>query len=222
MANKYSLILLGAVGVGKGTQAQRLSRQAGIPQISTGDLLRAEVQAGTELGVKAREVMNRGELVPDDVIIDMVRNRLLQDDAVRGAIFDGFPRTVPQAEAMEKLLPDVGLPEPRVISIEVPQEEIIDRLSSRRVCTTCGAVFNMKTNPAAVEQHRCPKGEANVILRDDDRPDTVLQRLKVYEEKTLPLINYYRKSGNLRQVSGIGTEDQVFARVLIAMDPDLT
>jgi adenylate kinase len=222
MANKYSLILLGAVGVGKGTQAQRLSQQAGIPQISTGDILRAEGEAGTELGLKAREIMNRGELVPDDVIIDMVRKRLLQDDAVRGAIFDGFPRTVPQAEAMEKLLLDVGLPEPRVISIEVPQDVIVERLSSRRVCATCGAVFNLKTNPEAIEKHRCPKGEANIILRDDDQPDTVLQRLKVYEEKTLPLINHYRNGGNLRQVSGIGTEDQVFARILIAMDPDLS
>jgi adenylate kinase len=222
MANKYSLILLGAVGVGKGTQAQRLSQQAGIPQISTGDILRAEVQAGTELGLKAREVMNSGELVPDDVIIDMVHKRLLQDDAVRGAIFDGFPRTVPQAEALDKLLPDVGLPEPRVISIEVPQDVIVERLSSRRVCTTCGAVFNLKMNADAIDKHRCPKGEPNIILRDDDRPDTVLQRLKVYEEKTLPLITYYRNVGNLRQVSGIGTEDQVFARILIAMDPEIS
>jgi adenylate kinase len=218
---KYTLILLGAIGVGKGTQAQRLAQHLEIPQISTGDILRAEAQAGTDLGRKARDLMNRGELVPDDVIIDMVRGRLRADDAVRGAIFDGFPRTVPQAQALDSLLADVDLPLPRVINIEVPQEVIIERLSSRRVCLNCGATFNLQMNPSAVEQHRCPRGQANIIQREDDQPDTILQRLKVYEEKTLPLINYYRKNGNLRQISGLGTENEVFARLLIAMDPEL-
>ncbi|RPH95824.1 adenylate kinase [candidate division KSB1 bacterium] len=220
--NKYVLILLGAIGVGKGTQAQRLAQHLKIPQISTGDILRAEVQAGTELGLEAQRIMNRGELVPDDVIIEVVRKRLLEPDAVRGAILDGFPRTVPQAQALDGLLKDIDLPTPNVVSIEVPQEEIVDRLSSRRVCATCGAVFNLKMNAAAMEQHACPKGQANIIQRDDDRPDTVLQRLKVYEEKTMPLINYYRRAGALRQVSGIGSENEVFARILIAMDPELT
>ncbi len=219
--SKYTLILLGAVGVGKGTQAQRLAQHLEIPQISTGDILRAEAQAGTELGNKASELMNRGELVPDDVIIDMVRRRLLADDAVRGAIFDGFPRTVPQAQALETLLEDVNLPAPRVISIEVPPEVIIDRLSARRVCTTCGATFSLKTNPQVTEQHRCPKGQPNVIQREDDQPATIQARLKVYDEKTLPLINYYRKNGNLRQISGLDSENEVFARLLIAMDPEL-
>jgi adenylate kinase len=220
--SKYTLILLGAIGVGKGTQAQRLARQLQIPQISTGDLLRAEVQAGSDLGLKAKEIMNRGELVPDDVIIDMVRKRLEADDAVRGAIFDGFPRTVPQAEAMEKLLEDMSLPAPRVISIEVPQDIIVERLASRRACTTCGATFNIKASPQAIDQHRCPKGgQPNIIQRDDDKEETVLQRFKVYEEKTLPLVNYYRKTGALRQISGLDSEDEVFARVLIAMDPEL-
>jgi adenylate kinase len=173
------------------------------------------------LGCKAADIMNRGQLVPDDVIIDMVRKRLQADDAVRGAIFDGFPRTIPQAEALDSLLKEVGLPDPRVISIEVPQEEIVERLSSRRVCATCGAVFNTKTGADAIVRHKCPKGEPNVVLRDDDRPDTVLQRLQVYHEKTAPLIGYYKKLGNLRTVSGVGSEDEVFARILIAMDPDL-
>ncbi|HEY3296018.1 MAG TPA: adenylate kinase [bacterium] len=220
--SKYTLILLGAVGVGKGTQAQRLSRNLGVPQISTGDILRAEVQAGSDLGLKAKEIMNRGDLVPDEVIIEMVRKRLLEDDAVRGAIFDGFPRTVPQAQALDGLLAELELPAPRVISIEVPEEVIIERLSSRRVCTTCGATFNAAMNAQAIEQHRCPKGKPNIIQRDDDKPDTVLARLKVYEEKTLPLVNYYRKNGALRPVSGLGTEDEVFARILIAMDPELS
>ncbi len=219
--SKYTLILLGAIGVGKGTQAQRLSKNLGVPQISTGDILRAEVQAGTDLGLKANEIMNRGDLVPDDVIIEMVRKRLLEDDAVRGAIFDGFPRTVPQAQALDGLLAELDLPPPRVISIEVPEEVIIERLSSRRVCTVCGATFNLALNPQAIDQHRCPKGKPNIIQRDDDKPETVLARLKVYEEKTLPLVNYFRKSGALRQVPGLGTEDEVFARILIAMDPEL-
>ncbi len=219
--NKYTLLLLGAVGVGKGTQAQRLSQNLRIPQIATGDILRADVQAGSDLGRRAEEVMNRGQLVPDDVIIDMVRQRLQADDAVRGAIVDGFPRTIPQAEALEALLKDVGLPAPRVISIEVPQEDIVNRLSSRRVCVTCGAVFNTQTGADAIAHHQCPKGVPKIILRDDDRPETVLHRLQVYHEKTAPLIDYYRKLGNLRTVSGVGSEDEVFARILIAMDPDL-
>jgi adenylate kinase len=219
--SKLTLILLGAMGVGKGTQAQRLAQHLVIPQISTGDILRAEAQAGTELGSKARELMNRGELVPDDVILDMVRHRLLRDDAVRGAIFDGFPRTTPQAQALEPLLEEMSLPAPRVISIEVPEEEIIERLSSRRVCTTCGATFSLKTKPLAAEQHRCPKGQPNIIQREDDLPETIAARLRVYNEKTLPLINYYRKNGSLRQISGLGTESEVFARLLIAMDPEL-
>ena len=215
-------MLLGAVGVGKGTQAQRLSQHLQIPQIATGDILRSEVQAGSDLGRKAADIMNRGELVPDDVIIEMVRKRLQSDDAVRGAIFDGFPRTIAQAEALDVLLKEVGLPEPRVISIEVPQEVIVDRLSSRRVCATCGAVFNLKNSPEAMERHRCPQGEPNIMLRDDDRADTVLQRLRVYHEKTAPLIGYYNKLGGLRTVSGEGSEDEVFARILIAMDPELS
>jgi adenylate kinase len=220
--SKYTLILLGAIGVGKGTQAQRLAAQLQIPQISTGDLLRAEVQAGTDLGLKAKEIMNRGELVPDDVILDMVRKRLEADDAVRGAIFDGFPRTVPQAQAVDALMEALSLPLPRVVSIEVPQEIIVERLASRRVCTTCGATFNIKANPQCAELHKCPKGQANVIQREDDKEETIRQRFIVYEEKTLPLVNFYRKSGALRQISGLGTEDEVFARVLIAMDPELS
>ncbi len=219
---KYTLMLVGAVGAGKGTQAQRLAQQLRIPQISTGDILRSEVLAGTELGKQAADQMNRGELVPDDVIVEMVRKRLQQDDAVRGAIFDGFPRTIPQAEALDSLLKDVGLPEPRVISIEVPQDLIVERLSSRRQCTTCGAVFTLPRDEQAIADHRCPQGESCIVLRDDDRPETVTQRLRVYHEKTAPLIGYFKKLGNLRAVSGVGTEDEVFARILIAMDPDLS
>ena len=219
---KNTVIMLGAVGVGKGTQAQRLVNYLRVPQISTGDILRAEVQAGSPLGAKAKEIMNRGELVPDDLIIDIVRKRLDQDDAVRGAIFDGFPRTIPQAQALEKLLAEINLPAPRVVSIEVPKDAIIDRLSSRRVCTSCGATFSIKTAPDVETNHKCPKGAPKVIQREDDKPATIGQRLKVYEEKTAPLIEFYKKGEQLRAVDGVGTEDQVFARVLIALDPDLT
>lgn len=219
---KNTVILLGAVGVGKGTQAQKLVHYLKIPQISTGDILRAEVQAGSDLGQKAKQIMDRGELVPDDVIIDIVRKRLLQDDAVRGAIFDGFPRTIPQAEALDKLLVEVGLPAPRVVSIEVPTEQIVERLASRRVCVTCGATFSTKTHPAIEQEHKCPKGDGKIIQREDDKPDTVLSRLKVYEEKTAPLLGFYKKSETLRIVSGVGNEEQVFARILIALDPDLS
>jgi len=209
---------LGAVGVGKGTQAKMLVESLRIPHVSTGDILRAEVQAGTDLGLQAKEVMDRGELVGDEIIIGMVRNRLQQNDAGRGVIFDGFPRTAPQAEALDELLEEVDLPEPIVVSIEVPDEDIIDRLSSRRVCTNCGAVFNLKIDAEAPQTHKCPDGEPNVIQRDDDRPDTVRKRLEVYREKTAPLIDYYKRKGALRPVSGVGSQDEVFARVLIALD----
>jgi adenylate kinase len=220
MAN-FSVIMLGAVGVGKGTQAIKLVDSLHLPHISTGDILRAEVQAGTTLGLKAKEIMDRGDLVGDDIIIEMARNRLSQNDAGRGAIFDGFPRTIPQAEALDALLKELGLADPLVISIELPDEEIIQRLSSRRVCTTCGAVFNLKMNAVEIDNHRCSKGEANIIHRDDDKPDTIRRRLEVYREKTAPLINYYRKKDALRPVSGEGTQEEVFARVLIALDPGM-
>jgi adenylate kinase len=161
-------------------------------------------------------------LVSDDVIIGMVKNRLQKDDAVRGAIFDGFPRTIPQAEALGNLLVEMGLPEPVVVNIDVPDDEIIRRLSSRRVCATCGAVFNLDMNPDAPAKHACPAGTPNIIQRDDDQPETVRKRLQVYQEKTAPLIDYYKKRSSLRTVSGMGNEKEVFARVLIALDSGIS
>ncbi len=219
---KHTIILLGAVGVGKGTQAQKLTSYFSIPQISTGDILRAEAAAGTELGLRAKEIMNRGELVPDDVIIEIVKKRLLQDDAVTGAIFDGFPRTIPQAEALSGVLKEVDLPQPLVVSIEVPTDVIVDRLASRRVCLTCGATFSVKSGADPAASHLCPKGNSQIIQREDDMADTVRQRLRVYEEKTAPLTNFYKKAGHLRQIDGVGSENEVFARVLIALDPELS
>lgn len=219
--SKFTVIMLGAIGVGKGTQAKQLVDALNIPHLSTGDILRGEVQAGTELGLKAKEIMDRGDLVGDDIVIDMVRNRLNQDDTGRGVIFDGFPRTIPQAEALEKLLEETGLPQPTVVSIELPDEVIIERLSTRRVCITCGATFNLAIDPEGPKNHSCPRNDCHVIHRDDDQPETIKRRLEVYREKTAPLIDYYKKKNALRPVSGEGTQQEVFARVLIALDPGL-
>lgn len=217
--SRYSIVLLGAVGVGKGTQAKKLVDALKVPQISTGDILRAEVQAQTELGKQVQEIMGRGELVADDLLIELVRSRLKKPDTARGAIYDGFPRTVPQADALEHLLAEEGLPTPLVISIEVPDEEIVGRLASRRVCLNCGATFNLTTDESAILSHKCPDGKsAMIVQRDDDKPETVHKRLQVYREKTAPLLDYYKRKRALKTVSGVGTANEVFARVLIELD----
>ncbi|MBK6909719.1 MAG: adenylate kinase [bacterium] len=217
--NRYSIILLGAVGVGKGTQAIKLVEALEVPQISTGDILRAEVQAQTPLGKQVQDTMNRGDLVADDLLIELVRVRLTKPDTARGAIFDGFPRTVPQADALEKLLADEGMPTAVVVSIEVPDNEIVERLASRRVCLTCGATFNLTLDEKAIAAHKCPGGGLpNIVQREDDKPETVQKRLQVYRDKTAPLLDYYRRKRALRVVSGTGTANEVFARVLIELD----
>ena len=217
--SRYSIVLLGAVGVGKGTQAKKLVEALRVPQISTGDILRSEIQAQTELGVQVQEIMGRGELVADDLLIAIVRSRLKKSDTARGAIFDGFPRTIPQADALEHLVLDESMPAPVVISIDVPDEEIIERLASRRVCLNCGATFNLNLDQAAIVSHKCPDGKAAMIVqRDDDKPETVQKRLQVYREKTAPLLDYYKRKRSLKTVSGTGTTNEVFARVLIELD----
>ncbi|MBL0061049.1 MAG: adenylate kinase [bacterium] len=217
--SRYSIVLLGAVGVGKGTQAKKLVEALKVPQISTGDILRGEVQAQTELGIRVQEIMGRGELVADDLLIAIVRSRLKKPDTARGAIFDGFPRTIPQADALEQLVLEEGMPAPVVISIEVPDEEIVDRLASRRVCLNCGATYNLNTDQAAIAAHKCPDGKtAMIVQRDDDKPETVQKRLQVYREKTAPLLDYYKRKRSLKTVSGTGTTNEVFARVLIELD----
>ncbi len=217
--SRYSIVLLGAVGVGKGTQAKKLVEALKVPQISTGDILRAEVQTQTELGIKVQEIMGRGELVADDLLIAIVRSRLKKQDTARGAIFDGFPRTIPQADVLEQLVLEEGMPAPVVISIEVPDEEIVERLASRRVCLNCGATYNLNTDQAAIAAHKCPDGKtAMIVQRDDDKPETVQKRLQVYREKTAPLLDYYKRKRSLKTVSGTGTTNEVFARVLIELD----
>jgi adenylate kinase len=189
-----NLILLGAPGAGKGTQGALLAERLGLSRLATGDLLRESVRAGTELGRAARRYMDAGELVPDDVILGLVREVMEQDRArgVAGFIFDGFPRTVPQAEALDQLLADVGEPLDAVVLLEVPDETIIRRLSGRRTCSRCGRVYNVFLEPPR-QEGRCDACGGELVLRADDAADTVRRRLAVYREQTEPLIAYYRR-----------------------------
>lgn len=217
--NRYSVVLLGAIGVGKGTQAKKLVEALKVPQISTGDILRAEVQTKTELGLKVQATLDRGDLVADDLLIELVRHRLTKPDTARGAIFDGFPRTIPQADALDGLLETESMPTPIVISIEVPDDQIVVRLTSRRVCLTCGATFSTESDAGAIAAHKCPDNrEPQIVQREDDKPETVQKRLSVYRENTAPLMDYYRRKRLLHNVSGVGTTNEVFARILIELD----
>jgi adenylate kinase len=214
------LILLGPPGAGKGTQAARISKQFGIPQISTGDMLRAAVKEGTPLGLAAKKVMDSGQLVSDDIIIGLVKERLKQPDCAKGYLFDGFPRTIPQAEAMKA----ASVPIDRVLEIDVPDDEIIQRMSGRRVHAASGRTYHVKFHPPKVAGRDDATGEA-LIQRDDDREDTVKKRLEVYRSQTMPLVDYYGKwaaSGDphaprYRKISGKGGVDEISERVFSAL-----
>jgi len=208
------LILLGPPGAGKGTQAQFIREKFGIPQISTGDMLRAAVKAGTPLGVAAKKVMDAGQLVSDDIIIGLVKERLKQPDCKPGYLFDGFPRTIPQAEAMQK--EKVALD--YVLEIDVPDEEIITRMSGRRVHPASGRTYHVKFNPPKAEGRDDATGEP-LVQRDDDKEATVRNRLDVYRKQTRPLVDFYRKvSGvNYRRISGLGKVDEITQRALAAL-----
>jgi len=207
-----NLILLGPPGGGKGTQAEKLKAKYGIPQISTGDILRAEVKAGTELGLEARKFMDAGKLVPDGVVIGMVAKRLQEPDCQKGYMLDGFPRTKAQAEALDDLLAKLGQKIDHVVSIEVPDEELMKRLTARRMCRGCGASYHLMFKPPATEG-ACDGCGGELYQRDDDNEETVGSRLKVYAESTQPLIDYYRAKGLLRSVAGVGAIDDVFGRI---------
>ncbi|MBD3165916.1 adenylate kinase [bacterium] len=207
------VILLGPPGVGKGTQAQFLMDELKAIQLSTGDLLRAEVRAATELGTKAKEFMDAGKLVPDDVILGMI-GRKMQDLGDKAVIFDGFPRTVPQAEGLDKLMESLNMKVDKAIELTVDDEVVVKRLSSRRSCPQCGAVFNLLFAPPK-QDDVCDKcGHVGLIQRDDDKEDTIRNRLKVYHDQTAPLSNYYNTQGKLVQVEGDGTIEEVRDRVL--------
>lgn len=209
------LIFLGPPGVGKGTQAAMLAEQRGIPQVSTGDILREAVRRGTELGQKARVFMDAGDLVPDDLVVAMVAERFERPDCATGYILDGFPRTVPQAEALDRMLAEKGSPLTAVIAFTAPDEEIVTRLASRRVCSKCGRVYGA-VGGAAPE--KCEADGEPLTQRSDDKPDVVRDRLKVYQTKTSPLVAYYERTGLVRKVDGLGPTSDVANRVVRALD----
>jgi adenylate kinase len=214
------IVLLGAPGSGKGTQSQRLVKEHGIPQISTGDLLRAAVAKGTPLGVRAKETMDAGKLVEDEIVLGMIRERLSEPDVADGFILDGFPRNLLQADALDALLTELGLPLDAVVQMDVEYEELMRRISGRRSCADCGAVFNVLTTPAAqIEHDKCPKtGEPHKLFqRPDDTEETVAKRLKVYEEKTRPLIDYYDQKGILQTIDAEGDVEDVTERLEAAL-----
>lgn len=199
--NFMNLILLGAPGAGKGTQAKIIMEKYGIPQISTGDMLREAVAKGTELGKKAREYMTQGKLVPDDIVVSIVKERLSQKDCETGFILDGFPRTLAQAEALDKILEEMGKRIDAVINVNVPEDEVVKRIVYRRTCKRCGAIYHLIYNPPKKEGI-CDKCGGELYQREDDKEETVRERYRVYKKNTEPLIDYYRKKGILYDVDG--------------------
>lgn len=199
------LILLGAPGAGKGTVAKLLTKMDGSVQISTGDILRAAVAAGTELGKQAEAAMKAGELVSDDLIMGIMRERLKEDDCKNGYLLDGFPRTIPQAEALKVLLADMGEKLDAVVSIDVPRDVILDRLTTRRTCTGCGEIYNVKSKPTK-EEGKCDKCGGDVVQRDDETEEAISNRLDVYNAQTAPLAGFYEKEGNLLTVAATSSD----------------
>ena len=208
-----NLILMGLPGAGKGTQAKMIAEKCGIPHISTGDIFRANIKNGTELGAKAKEYMDKGLLVPDELVCDLVVDRIQQADCEKGYILDGFPRTIPQAEALENALNAIEQKLDYAIDIDVPDENIINRMSGRRACVGCGATYHLVYAPTKTEGI-CDVCGKELILRDDDKPETVQKRLNVYHEQTQPLIDYYTKAGILKTVDGTVDINDVFAAIV--------
>lgn len=207
------IVLLGAPGAGKGTQAKKLIDKFSIPQISTGDLLRAAVGEGTDLGKEAKSYMDKGELVPDSVVLGMVEERLSQDDCKDGYILDGFPRNTAQAEALDEMLEKLGMPLDAALNVDVPTEDLMKRLTGRRTCQSCGQMYNVYFNPPS-EEGKCDKCGGDLFQRDDDKEETISKRLEVYQDQTAPLIDYYNQKGILKTVSGTGDIDAIFEKVV--------
>ena len=207
------IIMLGAPGAGKGTQAKKIAAQYSIPHISTGYIFRANIKNNTELGQKAKTYMDKGELVPDSLVVDLIMDRFKEADCANGYVLDGFPRTIPQAEALDNALKANGEKVDFAINVEVPDENIINRMSGRRACVGCGATYHIKYNPTKVEGVCDACGE-KLILRDDDKPETVKNRLSVYHEQTQPLIDYYNKAGVLAEVDGTKDMEDVFKDIV--------
>lgn len=207
------IIMLGAPGAGKGTQAIKIAEKYSIPHISTGDIFRANIKNGTTLGKKAKTYMDKGLLVPDELVVDLVVDRLNQEDCVNGCVLDGFPRTIPQAEALDKALTEMGESVDYVINIAVPDENIVRRMSGRRACLECGATYHIVHAPSKNEGV-CDNCHGKLILRDDDKAETVQKRLNVYHEQTQPLIDYYTNKNILVTVDGTIDIDDVFAEIV--------
>ncbi len=206
------IIMLGAPGAGKGTQAKQIAAKYNIPHISTGDIFRANIKNGTELGKKAKEYMDQGLLVPDELTCDLVMDRIAEDDAKNGFVLDGFPRTIPQAEALTAALEKIGQKMDFAIDVDVPDENIVNRMSGRRACLKCGATYHIVAIPPKKEGI-CDACGSELVQRDDDKPETVQKRLDVYHEQTQPLIEYYKGQGILRSVDGTVPMEEVFTAI---------
>ena len=209
-------IMLGAPGAGKGTQAKKIAEKYGIPHISTGDIFRANIKGGTELGMKAKSYMDQGQLVPDDVTIGMLLDRISEDDCAKGYVLDGFPRTIPQAESLTKALEERGEKMDYAVDVDVPDESIVTRMGGRRACLKCGATYHIAFNPPKAEGV-CDHCQEALVLRDDDKPETVQKRLTVYHDQTQPLIDYYKKQGILATVDGTKELNAVFQDIVAVL-----
>ena len=210
------LIFLGPPGSGKGTQAKRLTAEKSWPQLSTGDMLRANIAQGTELGIAAKKMMDQGNLVPDAVVVGMIRERIKNPDCIKGFILDGFPRTISQAESLDQMLSEKGLRVDRVIEFQILDGELVGRLSGRRTCTSCAAMYHVRTSPPKVDGV-CDKCGNPVIQRADDNVEVIEKRLKVYHAQTAPLIQYYSQQGKLVPIDATKAMDQVYSRVMASL-----
>lgn len=210
------IIMLGAPGAGKGTQAKKIAEKYGVPHISTGDIFRANIKGGTELGMKAKSYMDQGQLVPDDVTIGMLLDRISEADCANGYVLDGFPRTIPQAESLTNALNERGEKMDYAVNVDVPDEAIVTRMSGRRACLACGATYHIVYNAPKTEGI-CDTCGQKLVLRDDDKPETVQKRLSVYHDQTQPLIDYYQAAGILVTVDGTKDLNEVFKDITVVL-----
>lgn len=204
-----NIIFIGPPGAGKGTQAELICKNYGIKQISTGDILRANVAQMTPLGISAKSFMEKGKLVPDEIIIKMIKEEITKPENSNGILFDGFPRTIPQAIALDNMMVELGMNLDRVLLLEVPDEEIILRLSGRRICRTCQRTFHIVFNPPP-DPKECDRGVCDIYQREDDKEETIMKRLAVYHDQTSPLIDYYESKGKLVRINGVGSLESIY------------